>query len=145
MVIYQGGNIALHLRAVLAQRKLHDIFNVALYQHHPVRLAETPGRRLLSFSDLLHLPLAETGLVQVPLQGRPRQLTRIYNVLCLQNEDDLVDGTGRHFTFQQNRFIQRLLESRERPFDFCFCPARRFQALKPGLPESVLIPAQRAL
>ena len=103
MVIYDRRKIGLDLLSVLADREFWAILDIRLNKHHPVWFTESFRRALLSFDILAHLFLAESGLKQMTLEGRPFQDPGFNPSFAFQDEDDLSDASRRDFPFQLYR------------------------------------------
>ena len=71
-----------------------------------MRLAEAFGGALAGIPVHLHLLYAEPGAIQMPFQGRAFEYAGCCPAFLLQNEDNLLYGTFRHFLFQLNCLLQ---------------------------------------
>ena len=79
-----------HHLPVLPDRKGGSVLDVALHQHHPVRLAITPRGCVALFVVAFHLFYAKPGMVQVPLQGGPPEDPRSHKAFHFHDQDNPV-------------------------------------------------------
>ena len=89
MVINGRGQIGLDLCTMFPNGTFWTILDIALDQHHAVGLTETFVRTVSGLLVHLHLSLAITGPVYVPLKCRSFQNTRRYKTFRFQNVNDL--------------------------------------------------------
>ena len=128
MIINDRADIALNHTAVWPDRKLHDIFDVRLGQLHPVCLTEPTVGTLPGFGILFHLLFTESGFVQITLHSRALQNPRGDQTFHLKDQDDLVDRTGRDFSFQLDCLPDQFIKVFRKSLRPALFTVHRFQA-----------------
>ena len=100
MVVDESRQIRHDLFAVRTDGQHDSVLDVALYQHHSVRLAEAFGRGILSFGVLLHLFLSESRPVKITLHSRTFECAGLYAPFAFENVDDLIDRSRRNLALE---------------------------------------------
>ena len=109
MVINGRGKICLNHRPVFSYGKTGTVLYIALDQHHPVGLAETPGGTFACIPVDLHVGGTESCLIHVPLKSRAFQEAGSHLSLHLKNQYDLFDRPAGNFPPQLDCLFQKFL------------------------------------
>ena len=108
MIINGWWKIRLDHGTIFTDWKTWTIFDISLYEHHPVWFTKTSGRAFSCFLINIHMCSSKSCLIHMSLKCWTFQNSGSNSFLHLQDLNDLFDGSFRYFPAELDCFHQDL-------------------------------------